>query len=32
MREQLWFPGGALSAKTKEALAKARTGIELLWD
>jgi len=29
---QLWLPGGSLSAKTKEALTKARPGVELLWD
>jgi len=29
---QLWLPGGALNAKTKEALAKARPGVELWWE
>jgi len=29
---QLSLPGGSLSAKTKEALTKARTGVELLWE
>jgi len=29
---QLWLPGGALSANTKESLATARPGVELVWD
>jgi len=32
MCAQLWLPGGALSAKTKETLAKARPVVELLWE